>query len=262
MGEASQHIEQIPIQVTRVIRAAQTLSPPQHPVVLFAPLKGVEESLAFLRKVWDEQGPFDGLLGFSQGAAMASLFNHCAFAGGARGGGGGSGGGGREEQLVGAGGDLAVSTSFFPRDFQGAKARTRVRAVQCRAMLAAVVPAYRSAPGGGRWPDKILGGRDDDGSEAKLYNTSSRACLSCLARLLWYGTRYEAFRVSSERSVSRPALAAFVLCLLQVFDMPLLPPPRFAVFISGCFQPHPTQVTSPCSQIGWWCPCSTEFTGD
>lgn len=112
-------------------------------------MKGVEESLAFLRKVWDEQGPFDGLLGFSQGAAMASLFNHCAFAGGTRGGGGGgSGGGGREEQLVGAGGDLAVSTSFFPCDFQGAKARTRVPAVPCHAVLAAVVPAYRSAP---RW---------------------------------------------------------------------------------------------------------------
>ncbi|CAM9165625.1 unnamed protein product [Ectocarpus fasciculatus] len=41
--------------------------------------KGLEDSLAFLRQVWDEQGPFDGLLGFSQGAAMASIFNHCAF---------------------------------------------------------------------------------------------------------------------------------------------------------------------------------------
>eukprot|EP00752_Nemacystus_decipiens_P004365 g3989.t1 len=98
--------------------------------------KGVEESLAFLRKVWDEQGPFDGLLGFSQGAAMASIFNHCAFAGGRGGGGGGGGVGGREEQHAGAGGDL------------------------------------------------------------------------------------------------------------DVFAMPLLPPPRFAVFISGCFQPHPTQIPS------------------
>lgn len=43
------------------------------------PLQGVEESLAFLRQVWDEQGPFDGLLGFSQGATMASIFYHCAF---------------------------------------------------------------------------------------------------------------------------------------------------------------------------------------
>ncbi|CAN0224244.1 unnamed protein product [Ectocarpus sp. 6 AP-2014] len=43
--------------------------------------KGLEDSLAFLRQVWDEQGPFDGLLGFSQGAAMASIFNHCAFSG-------------------------------------------------------------------------------------------------------------------------------------------------------------------------------------
>ena len=41
--------------------------------------QGLEESLAFLRRVWDEQGPFDGLLGFSQGAAMASIFHHCAF---------------------------------------------------------------------------------------------------------------------------------------------------------------------------------------
>eukprot|EP00903_Cladosiphon_okamuranus_P015467 g14281.t2 len=90
--------------------------------------KGVEDSLAFLRKVWDQQGPFDGLLGFSQGAAMASIFNHCAFAG--------ERSGGREEQLAGIGGDLGV------------------------------------------------------------------------------------------------------------FAMPLLPPPRFAVFISGCFQPHPTQIPS------------------
>lgn len=75
------------------------------------PLQGVEESLAFLRKVWDERGPFDGLLGFSQGAAMASLFNHCAFAGARRG--GGSGGGREEQQLADEGGDLAVSTAFF-----------------------------------------------------------------------------------------------------------------------------------------------------
>lgn len=43
------------------------------------PPQGLEESLAFLRQVWDEQGPFDGLLGFSQGATMASIFYHCAF---------------------------------------------------------------------------------------------------------------------------------------------------------------------------------------
>lgn len=45
--------------------------------------QGVEESLEYLRKVWEEQGPFDGLLGFSQGAAMASVFNHCVFGSGA-----------------------------------------------------------------------------------------------------------------------------------------------------------------------------------
>ena len=39
-------------------------------------------------KVWDEQGPFDGLLGFSQGAAMVSVFQHCVFGKGAAVGGG------------------------------------------------------------------------------------------------------------------------------------------------------------------------------
>ena len=62
--------------------------------------------------MWDEEGPFDGLLGFSQGAAMASLFNHCAFAG-ARG-----GGGGRAEQHGGAGSELAVSKKFVFCDVQ------------------------------------------------------------------------------------------------------------------------------------------------
>ncbi|CAM9271014.1 unnamed protein product [Ectocarpus sp. 12 AP-2014] len=88
--------------------------------------KGLEDSLAFLRQVWDEQGPFDGLLGFSQGAAMASIFNHCAFSG-------------RESCSTGGGsgnGDLAA------------------------------------------------------------------------------------------------------------YETPLLPPPRFGVFISGCYQPHPTQILS------------------
>ncbi|CAO3669895.1 unnamed protein product [Umbelopsis vinacea] len=34
---------------------------------------GFEESVAFLRDVMNKQGPFDGIFGFSQGAAMASL---------------------------------------------------------------------------------------------------------------------------------------------------------------------------------------------
>lgn len=38
--------------------------------------------MASLCKVWEEQGPFDGLLGFSQGAAMASIFFHCVFGSG------------------------------------------------------------------------------------------------------------------------------------------------------------------------------------
>ncbi|CAM9936307.1 unnamed protein product, partial [Choristocarpus tenellus] len=40
---------------------------------------GLEESLSLLASVWDRQGPFDGLMGFSQGAAMASVFYHCMF---------------------------------------------------------------------------------------------------------------------------------------------------------------------------------------
>lgn len=38
--------------------------------------------MAFLSRVWDERGPFDGLLGFSQGAAMASVFHQCVFGSG------------------------------------------------------------------------------------------------------------------------------------------------------------------------------------
>ncbi|GMJ11740.1 hypothetical protein like AT1G09280 [Hibiscus trionum] len=34
---------------------------------------GFDVSLAYLKKVFSEQGPFDGILGFSQGAAMAAL---------------------------------------------------------------------------------------------------------------------------------------------------------------------------------------------
>lgn len=35
--------------------------------------EGMDKSLATLRRVWEEQGPFDGIFGFSQGAAMASV---------------------------------------------------------------------------------------------------------------------------------------------------------------------------------------------
>jgi hypothetical protein len=35
--------------------------------------KGYEESLEVIKKAFEEQGPFDGVLGFSQGASMVSL---------------------------------------------------------------------------------------------------------------------------------------------------------------------------------------------
>ncbi|KAJ3297978.1 Ovarian cancer-associated protein 2 [Rhizoclosmatium sp. JEL0117] len=42
---------------------------------------GYKESIHFLKKVWIEKGPFDGILGFSQGAAMAPLLlSELAFA--------------------------------------------------------------------------------------------------------------------------------------------------------------------------------------
>lgn len=88
--------------------------PPPRPLFSLSPTparQGLEESLAFLGRVWDEQGPFDGLLGFSQGAAMASIFNHCAFAsrGGACGDGGGEGGHTERENRLARAGDPAVS---------------------------------------------------------------------------------------------------------------------------------------------------------
>ena len=194
---------------------------------------------------------------------MASLFNHCAFAGGTRGGGGGgSGGGGREEQLVGAGGDLAVSTSFFSCDFQGAKARTRVPAVPCHACCCSTgVQISTQVEDVGRI--RFSGAVTTTGRKRSCA-TQARVRVSLVS--LGYCGTVHGTRISvsplSVRCPVLPWLRLCSLCLLQVFDMPLLPPPRFAVFISGCFQPHPTQVTSPCSQIGWWCPCSTEFTGD
>ncbi|KAI9316561.1 serine hydrolase FSH [Obelidium mucronatum] len=42
---------------------------------------GYKESIQLLKKIWIEQGPFDGILGFSQGAAMAPLLlSELAFA--------------------------------------------------------------------------------------------------------------------------------------------------------------------------------------
>lgn len=38
-----------------------------------APYHGVQESIDYIFKIWKEQGPFDGILGFSQGAGMAGL---------------------------------------------------------------------------------------------------------------------------------------------------------------------------------------------
>lgn len=37
------------------------------------PHDGMEESVAMLAKIWNEEGPFDGIIGFSQGAALASV---------------------------------------------------------------------------------------------------------------------------------------------------------------------------------------------
>ena len=37
--------------------------------------EGCDESLSYLEGVWDEKGPFDAILGFSQGAAMTALFS-------------------------------------------------------------------------------------------------------------------------------------------------------------------------------------------
>jgi hypothetical protein len=34
---------------------------------------GFENSLAFIEKTFEEHGPFDGLLGFSQGAAFVGI---------------------------------------------------------------------------------------------------------------------------------------------------------------------------------------------
>ncbi|KAJ3405560.1 Ovarian cancer-associated protein 2, partial [Chytridiales sp. JEL 0842] len=35
---------------------------------------GYPETIEFLKRIWIEQGPFDGILGFSQGAAITALF--------------------------------------------------------------------------------------------------------------------------------------------------------------------------------------------
>lgn len=79
--------------------------------------QGVEESMEYLRQVWEEQGPFDGLLGFSQGAAMASIFNHCVFGSGAVTGSDSSDRGGSTDDSDNGGGiraafgDLSISVS-------------------------------------------------------------------------------------------------------------------------------------------------------
>jgi hypothetical protein len=36
-------------------------------------MTGMDESLAYLHKAMVEQGPFDGVMGFSQGACMAAV---------------------------------------------------------------------------------------------------------------------------------------------------------------------------------------------
>merc|ERR1712178_347464 len=34
---------------------------------------GIEESVQMLAQLWKEEGPFDGIMGFSQGGAMATI---------------------------------------------------------------------------------------------------------------------------------------------------------------------------------------------
>lgn len=43
---------------------------------------GLEESIEVVRKAFEELGPFDGILGFSQGAALGSILCHLLEKGG------------------------------------------------------------------------------------------------------------------------------------------------------------------------------------
>ena len=43
---------------------------------------GLEESIEVVRKAFEELGPFDGILGFSQGAALGSILCHLLTKGG------------------------------------------------------------------------------------------------------------------------------------------------------------------------------------
>lgn len=45
------------------------------------PAFGFEESLRLVEKVWCDKGPFQGLLGFSQGACFVGLICHLALSG-------------------------------------------------------------------------------------------------------------------------------------------------------------------------------------
>ncbi|KAM7273530.1 hypothetical protein ACFE04_028194 [Oxalis oulophora] len=51
----------------------KTTDRPFDPLQYLDQTEGFDQSLTFLKKVFSEEGPFDGILGFSQGAAMAAL---------------------------------------------------------------------------------------------------------------------------------------------------------------------------------------------
>ncbi|KAK9673374.1 hypothetical protein RND81_12G163600 [Saponaria officinalis] len=51
----------------------EKISTPFDPLQYQHQTEGVEESLSFLKSVFAKEGPFDGVLGFSQGAAMTAL---------------------------------------------------------------------------------------------------------------------------------------------------------------------------------------------
>ncbi|CAM9359493.1 unnamed protein product [Discosporangium mesarthrocarpum] len=102
---------------------------------------GLERSLELLVKLWDEQGPFDGLMGFSQGAAMASVFYHCAFEMPSR----------QEEHIVSAPGH---ASQYLPRTTYRMAPRPKfgIFVSGCYQPHPAQVPSYPPPPERGQYP--------------------------------------------------------------------------------------------------------------
>ncbi|KAE8416177.1 serine hydrolase FSH [Aspergillus pseudocaelatus] len=63
--EPSQETPTEPLEAYGWFRRSNTASPPEY--------LGLEDGLAAVAKVMSEEGPFDGVIGFSQGAAMAAM---------------------------------------------------------------------------------------------------------------------------------------------------------------------------------------------